>query len=299
MSDEQTKLQSNWGRWGEADERCMANLATEARLKQAATLVKTGKTYSLSLPVQSASVPTFPRRQPPLHMMTLDGGDYAAGLKRHSGTQTADDYIGMHTHGGTHIDALSHVWYGDQIYNGFSSNTIRSGGAKHCGIEKLKHLAGRGVLLDLCAFKGEPFLPLGYVITPADLEGAAAAAGVAVGEGDILLIRTGWLASYDEKQPKEFFRGEPGIGKDAAEWLGARGVCGIGMDNFAIEAVPTEDGTLMPVHRRLIRDLGCYLMELLVLDELAKDGVHEFLFVAAPLLITGGVGSPINPLAIC
>ena len=91
---------------------------------------------------------------------------------------------------------------------------------------------------------------------------------------------------------------EPGIGVAAAEWLGERGVVGVGCDNYGVEVVPTEQGDPAPVHRRLIRDYGIYLLELFVLDELAADRVYEFLFMAAPLMITGGTGSPLNPLAL-
>ena len=107
---------------------------------------------------------------------------------------------------------------------------------------------------------------------------------------------TGWLATSDERDPGAFFAAEPGIGLAAGEWIGAMGFAAIGADNYAVEAIPTETNATAPVHRRLIRDYGVSLMEL---DKLAADQVWELMFVAAPLAITGGVGSPINPLAIC
>jgi kynurenine formamidase len=291
---------ANWGRWGKDDERGAANFASAERIRDAASsLVRSGKVYSLAIPLQASDVPVLPPRAAPQHFMRLDGGDYAAGLKRKGGFQTSDDYIALGTHATTHIDALAHVWYEDRLYNDFPANTVRSNGAKHCGIDKLVHLVGRGVLIDLCAHRKLPHLPSGEVITPAHIQDCAKAQGTALREGDILLIRTGWMSVFRDKATRaEFFKTEPGIGKEAAEWIGAMGFAAVGADNWAVEAIPIEGDVPAPVHRRLIRDFGVYLMELFDLDGLAADGVHEFLFIAAPLRITGGVGSPLNPLAI-
>jgi kynurenine formamidase len=230
--------------------------------------------------------------------MRIDGGDYAAGLKRKGGFQTSDDYIALGTHTTTHIDALAHVWYDDKLYNDFSANTVRSNGARHCGIDKLRHLVGRGVLIDLCAHRNVPHLPSGDIVKPEHIEECAKAQNVEIRQGDILLVRTGWMSVFKNDGREAFFKGEPGIGRDAAEWIGAKGVAAVGCDNWGVEVIPVEGDIPGPVHRRLIRDFGVYLMELFDLDELAADRVHDFLFVAAPLRITGGVGSPLNPLAI-
>ena len=288
----------NWGRWGTDDERGAANFITAERTRAAASLVKTGKIYSLALPLQTAHVPVLPSRVPPQHYMRMDGGDYAAGLKRKGGFQTSDDYIALGTHTTTHIDALAHAWYDDKLYNDFSANTVRSNGAKHCGIDKLVHLVGRGVLVDLCRHRGLPHLPFGEVITPQHIEDCAKAQGVALQEGDILLFRTGWTDLFRKGDRATYFKGEPGIGRDAAEWIGRKGFSAVGSDNWGVEVVPVEGDIPGPVHRRLIRDFGVYLLELFDLDSIAADRVYEFLFVAAPLRITGGVGSPLNPLAI-
>jgi kynurenine formamidase len=290
--------QGNWGRWGAEDERGAANFISADLVRDAARLVRTGKVYSLSLPVQQQGVPVFPRRAPCLHFMTLDGGDYAAGLKRKAGYQSADDYISLPTHGTTHIDSLAHVWYDDRMYNGYLGSLVRSTGARKLGIDKLKYLVGRGVLLDLAGWKGVTHLPGGAVITVDDLKGCAGHHGVDLNPGDIVLIRTGWQTVFREQGSERFFQSEPGLGLEAARFLGELGIAGVGSDNYGIEVVPTENDEPAPVHRMLIRDFGVYLIELLALDELAGGGCHEFLFVAAPLLITGGTGSPVNPLAI-
>jgi kynurenine formamidase len=290
---------NNWGRWGDTDERGAANHQTPDVVKAGAGLVRQGKVYSLALPLRTQKVPVFPRRTPPMHFMTLDGGDYAAGFERKGGFQSADDYIIVGTHATTHVDALAHIWYGDQLYNGFSGNTIRSNGAERCGIDKIRSLVGRGVMLDLCKHKGVDRLEKSYAITPDDMVACAAAQGVEMRPGDVLLLRTGWLKTFYDQGSQAFFATEPGIGIDAAQWIANMDFAAVGADNYGVEVVPTEDGQPgIPVHTRLIRDYGVYLMELFDLEELARDQVYEFLFVAAPLMITGGVGSPLNPLAI-
>ncbi len=237
----------------------------------ASSLVRTGKVYSLAIPLQSENVPVLPPRSAPQHYMRMDGGDYAAGLKRKGGFQTSDDYIALGTHTTTHIDALAHVWYDDRLYNDFSANTVRSNGAKHCGIDKLRHLVGRGVLIDLCAHRNVPHLASGDIIKPEHLEDCAKAQGTEIRQGDILLVRTGWMGVFKKDGREAFFKGEPGIGRDAAEWIGTKGVAAVGCDNWGVEVIPVEGDIPGPVHRRLIRDFGVYLMELFDLDELAAD----------------------------
>lgn len=290
---------NNWGRWGETDERGSANFATPERLAKAAALVRKGRVYSLALTLRARGLPVNPQRGLPVHLMSLDGGDFAAGFEIEGGFCTADDFLAMYTQTGTHLDGLAHVWYGDRLYNGFPANSVRSDGAAKLGIEKVGYLAGRGVLLDLAKHQGVPHLGPEQVITPDDLDRCAKHQATEVREGDIVLVRTGWLETYDDERPGEFWRSNPGLGIAAGEWLGDRKIAAIGVDNFAVEVHPSETGKIGPVHMRLIRDFGCHLMELVVLSELSRDEVHEFLFVVAPLPISGGTGSPVNPLAIC
>lgn len=288
----------NWGRWGADDERGAANLIDADCVRAGASLVRTGRVFSLAMPLDAKHVPVTPGRAPPQHFMRTDGGDYAAGLKRGDGFQTTDDVISMPVHAGTHIDALCHVGDADFLFNGYPLSSVRSAGAKKLGMEKLRSLCSRGVLLDPCALRGVSVLPKGTVITPEDLEACEARQGVRVTPGCVLLIRTGWLGALPTLGMAEYLSGEPGIGVAAARWIADRGVAAVGADNFAVEAIPTENGGAAPVHRILIRGCGVYLMEMLVLDELAAAGVYEFQFIAAPLPITGATGSPINPLAI-
>lgn len=298
MTDAIDMRERNWGRWGADDERGAGNLLTPERVAAAAGLVGRGDVYPLALPIGARTTPVPPNRPGPQHYMTRDGGDFAAGLRRKGGFETTDGVVMMGEHVGTHIDALAHVSDEGQMFNGHALSEVRSNGAARCGIERLTSLVGRGVLLDVCALKETDRLAPDYVVTDDDLEACAARQSVAVEPGAIVLVRTGWLSTFAHEGAAAFFRTEPGIGMAAAGWLAARDVAAVGADNYGIEVVPTEDGRPGPVHRALVRDCGIYLMEMLVLDDLAAAGVSEFLFVAAPLPIKGGVGSPINPLAI-
>ena len=285
-----------WQRWGADDERGALNNIGPTEVQNAAALVRSGTVLSLAQTL-SPRTPVPSHRAAPQHFMGRDGGDYAAGARRPGGFQFAEDTVVLPLHVGTHIDALCHAWYDDALYNGFPGNGIRStSGATRCGIDKMGPLVGRGVLLDVAGVEGDP-LHDGAAIGLRHLEQAAQRAGVAVGRGDIVLIRTGW-AEQQGRAGIVSFDGEPGLDVAAALWLAEREIAALGADNFAVEVIPFAPGTVFPVHQRLIRDFAIPLMEGLLLHALATTGCREFLFIASPLPVVGGTGSPINPIAI-
>jgi kynurenine formamidase len=296
------KRLSNWGRWGKDDERGTTNLITPERLVAAARLVKQGKVFDLGIPFASDGPQPGGPRVNPVHLMSATGANQSFP----GGFRYADDYVFMPLQSATQWDGLAHVYYGDQLYNGFPASDVTPNGALHDAIDKqAKGIAGRGVLLDVAALKGVPWLAGGSVITPDDLEAAMRRQGnVTVGAGDILLFRTGWRRMYLERRnAAEFMGHEPGLGIACCEWLRERDVAAVCSDNYAIEVIPNEDpSVMMPVHMILIRDMGMTLGEIFDLEELAadceRDGIWEFFFTAPPLKVTRAVGSPINPLAI-
>jgi kynurenine formamidase len=269
---------SNWGRWGKEDERGTVNFITAECLVRAASLVKEGKIFDLGIPFDAAGPQPGGGRINPVHLMSQTGDTqmFPGGFKY------ADDYIFMPLQCASQWDALAHVYYDDQIYNGFPAHDVTVVGAARDSIEKMgKGVCGRGVLLDIARLRGVDWLEGGYVITPADLNDAMRAQGVAVG-------------SMAE---------EPGLGQDCCQWLHERQVAAVCSDNWAIEVLPGENpDAVLQIHMILIRDMGMTLGEILDFEELAEDcsadGVWEFFFSAPPLKVTGGVGSPINPLAI-
>ena len=191
---------------------------------------------------------------------------------------------------------MCHVFRDGQLYNGWpAAEHVTSRGATRNSIDNVGAIVTRGVLLDVAAHRGVDHLPAGEVITPDELEAVAKAEGVEIRSGDALLIRTGWLATW-ERDVEAFNRSQPGPSLEAARWAGRKQVAVIAADNSAVEAFPVADG--LPVHQEFLRDQGGYLMELLDLDELARDRVYESMFVVAPLRLWRGLGSPITPVAI-
>ncbi len=288
----------NWHRWGEDDERGALNLINPHAIVRAAGLVKLGMVYSMGMQIAADAGPRVRTRPAPVHLFRRDGGDFPGGPGAAEGSfGFADDCIFMPTHVGTHIDALSHWWHSGFLYNGYDSRNVTSSGATRDSIDKIGGIVGRGVLLDVAALHQTPCLETGHAITAEELQACERLHSVTVGSGDIVLIRTGWLGavgSHPETDPLI----HPGLSATAVPWLVERDVAAVGADNTAVEIVPDPDGRMMPVHSALIRDHGVHLMELLQLDDLSAAGHHEFLFVAAPLRIRAGVGSPINPLAV-
>jgi kynurenine formamidase len=285
-----------WHRWGDDDERGALNHIGAEQVRNAAALVRSGQVLNLAQPL-SPKTPVPQHRAGVQHFMGRDGGDYAAGARKPGGFQFAEDTVVLPLHIGTHIDALCHAWYDDALYNGFPGSGTRSTtGATRCGIDKMGPIVGRGVLLDIAGQHGAP-LRDGASIGARDLERAAAKADVAVGKGDIVLIRTGWAESQGRADVISF-DAEPGLDVEAALWLAEREIAAVGADNFAIEVIPFPSGTVFPVHQRLIRDFGVPLLEGLLLHELASTGRREFLFAVSPLPVVGGTGSPISPIVI-
>ena len=285
-----------WNKWGPDDERGALNYIGAAQVRRATALVRSGEVLRIAQ-LLSSKTPVPSHRCGLQHFMGRDGGDYAAGAKRPGGFQFAEDTVVMPLHIGTHIDALCHAWYDDQLYNGFPGAGVRSTtGATKLGIEKMPPVVTRGVLLDLVRLKGR-VLKDGEVIGRADLEAAAKMAGLTPEPGDAILLRTGWLeAQKDVKHPS--FNEEPGIDVEAAQWLADCEVALVGADNFAVEVLPFAPGKVFPVHQLLIRDYGVALLEGLMLDPLVASGRYEFLFMASVLPIVGATGSPLAPVVV-
>ena len=289
----------NWGRWGPDDEQGVMNIVTPELVRSALTLPRGGFVYPLGQRIQTAGVPMGSLRRPrPLHLCFQDGGDFAAGEPLQGGAGAADDYLGLPVHAGaTHVDALGHVWTGERLFNGHSSTTVRSDGLRRCGIDKMPPLVTRGVLLDVARVREVAHLADGQAITVTDLEATIAGEQIELRAGDAVLVRTGWSTVWSG-DPGRYERSSPGLDVDAAQFLAERDVVLVGADNIAVEAIPFAAGQHAPVHQLLIGAYGIHLLELLDLEALAGDRIYEFLFVLVPLRITGGTGSPVNPIAV-
>jgi kynurenine formamidase len=222
-------------------------------------------------------------------------------MTRPDGSSAANEVIITGGHVGTHIDALSHVSYQGRLHGDVDAAAAQTGGAfSEHGVDQIPPLVTRGVLLDVAAAQGVETLDGGYGVTAEDLRKAADLAGVAPRPGDVALVRTGWARNFGNANTYLGHEtGVPGVAESGAQWLADQGIVATGTDTTAYEQIPAGDGhRLLPVHRLLLVDYGIYIMEHLNLEAASAEGLSEFLFVAAPLRIIGGTGSPIRPFAV-
>ena len=301
----------NWGRWGPDDELGTLNYVTPDTIAAAARLATSGKVFALGIPLQREGPQSGTRQRfNPIHAMFRDGGDAPttpAEVAAAQGYGGSDDWIVMPLQCVTQWDSLAHIFYEGKMWNGYDCTLVTSTGAAKNSIDKTKSkLAGRGVLLDVARFKRVRSLEPGYAITVADLESTAAAQRVEVRRGDFLLVRTGHMTRYLDRQDWRGYDSDdfPGVSIHTAPWLHARQIAAIASDNYAVEVRPSEllPAFRNPFHVVAIPNMGLTLGEIFFLDELAADcaadGRWEFLLVAPPLPVTRGVGTPINPYAL-
>src|SRR5262245_5592033 len=294
---------STWGRWGGDDERGTVNFVTPDVIRRGTACVRRGAVFSLALPLDGNG-PQFGQggRVNPVHLMTSLHNQLGPDP---NGPRYADDVIMMPLQCATQWDSLAHVHYGGQLYNGHAASTLTSAGAARNGIDKMvAGVVSRGVLLDIARAHGVERLRPGQVIGPADLEAAERTQGVRVESGDVLLVRTGHIRAFTiDRDRVAYMKQMPGLGMACAEWLHAREVAAVASDTNMVEVWPPQDPqVLFPLHMLCIRDMGLTLGEMFHLEALAADCAQDdawtFLFTAPPLPVTGGVGSPINPLAV-
>ncbi|MCF8608985.1 cyclase family protein [Gordonia sp. HY285] len=291
--------ESNWGRWGESDEKGALNLLTQESVLAALKIPRTGKRYSLGIPIQRSGVPNMEYRGTPQRLTMINHDDEAMAQANGGvpGVGAHEDQLVMPSHTSTHMDALCHVYSDHKIYNGHPHDGVSPySGADKCGIENVDPIVGRGVLIDVAAAAGVDVLPAGHVITREELRHALDVQGVALAAGDLVLIRTGWLEEFMRTQSE--LLPQPGIGIDAAKYLAECDVALVGSDNSAVEAIPFDQDVYLGGHIVLLVDNGIHLVENLDLKELAGDKCHEFLLTIGALNITGGTASPVTPVAV-
>ncbi len=301
----------NWGRWGEDDVLGTLNFIDPADRVAAAALVRDGRVISLAQSFDTNGPQKgWRRRTNPVHTMTDTGVDAERGNQGFPhGIGGADDVISMPLQCSTQWDGLGHIFDHGMAWNGRrAGDVVTSEGDLVTGIEHAASvIVSRGVLLDVGRFlqpeSGE--LPDGYAITVADLEGCATAQGVTIGRGDIVLVRTGQLARARRDGWGDYAGGPaPGLSLTTAGWLHRTEIAAIATDTWGFEVRPNEFDVpaFQPLHQVVIPNLGLTIGEMWDLEELgsaaADTGRYDFLLSAAPLPITGAVGSPINPVAI-
>jgi kynurenine formamidase len=257
------------------------------------------RVYDLEQP-RFAGMPIHPSHKPgyayALHRRHRDNYRPAENGPR-SG---ASGVLTMMEHTGTHIDALCHQSCGMKLFGGLDADAEETpAGFKHLGVETVPPLLCRGVLLDVAGWKGVGALPAGYSIPADELRACAAAAGVEVRKGDVLLVRTGFGALWGGSE--EVYLAAAGVGKSGTLWAADREVVAVGADNMAWDALDDRDpetGSSLFAHVYLLPQKGIYIIENLNLEELARDRQWEFGFVGVALKFQGATGSPLRPLAV-
>lgn len=275
--------------FGADDQRGNTNLLTPAVVSRAVGLVRSGEVIHLALPL-SRDTPAYGWRRFEVLVAQNEG----------TGHSNNEDFISSPINTGTQIDGLAHMGVDGVFFNGHRGEDIQAvGGLKKLGIENAPPIVTRGVLLDIAALKGVDRLPVGTVITPADIEAAMHRQHIAsIDAGDVVLFHTGHhrLIGVDRAQ---LLSGQPGPGIGAARWLAARRVVAVGADSGSMEAMPFErPGVLFPVHQILLAEHGIHILENIATQRLADAGWSEFLFIATPLPMVGASSSWITPIAI-
>lgn len=282
---------------------------TPQAIVAASRLVKEGKCYSLATS-RFPGMPLFPGHPPfqVLNYRTPPGiraeGAQPWGPPNEAGLGYMAEYVMATSHSGAHVDALGHMtigednhWYGD----GNTKDHLTDHGPSYGDAEKLPPFFTRGVMLDVPRFRGIDALPAGAPVTGEELAAIAGAQEVEVKPWDVVLVRTGYLKYWPDAEAMAEHR-TAGPDLSAAEWLLERGVVATGTDTETYEVQPAPDRgeptNPQPVHTRLLIESGVYLLESIYLEELARDHVYEFLFVALPVKIRGATGSMMDPLAV-
>jgi len=209
------------------------------------------------------------------------------------------DAVSMYTHTGTHIDALNHFGLHDQIWNGFRADEHAGDrGWKRAGAETIPPIVARGVLIDVAGARGVDVLPDSYGITARELQEALAKQRVRVQPGDVVLVRTGRMRRFTDAD--RYMERPPGLTLDGARWLvDTAGAMVIGGDNLSLESFPVEThDNWIPVRTWLLAERGVPILEVVNLEELARDQVYEFAFVGASLKLRGASGAPMRPIAL-
>lgn len=280
---------NNWGRWGDNDELGTMNLITAEKTRAAAALVRRGITVSLAHNPMPDEAPDNPDT----------AFNHTMGL-----TLRSDTYeFTYHGYGVSHIDSLCHFLWNERLYNNTPPSASTPNGCGKLGIQNLKSgIITRGILLDFPRLKGVSYLEPKTPIYVEDIEAWEQQAGIKVSEGDAIFVRTGRWARRAALGPWQVSGNSAGLHASVLPWIKDRGVSFVGSD-AATDVMPSlVDGITQPVHTMLIAGFGTNIFDNMDLEVLAETAAREnrweFMLTAGPIPVTGGTGSPLNPIAV-
>lgn len=291
--------------YGPDDQRGALNIMTPT--SQAAIMLRADAraVYDLSIDY-FVGMPSFQAAGDPsyqIYMSHTPGGTVVdnlngAGDEVNRHVCYSGDVVFMYTHTGTHIDALNHFGVEGKIYNNFTAEEHL--GSRHWtkgGAEQIPPIVARGVLLDIASLHGQECLPDSYAITVEDCQRALEKSGLQLAVGDVALVRTGRMAYWPDGA--RVLGNPPGLSLEAARWLTEQGIIAIGADQECVEVGPSQhEDNWLPGHCHFLAEAGVPMIELLDLEALGRDQVHEFCFIGAPIRLRGASGAPIRPLAM-
>jgi kynurenine formamidase len=260
-------------------------------VRNALGLPKSGQVYDLGLELNSR-IP----HNPEFVRFAMSFTHTPEGTGALSPFQYSVESVFGALHIGTHIDSFIHVQKEGRIYGGRLASESRDdrGWTRH-GVETVPPILGRAICLDIPGLKGLGRLPDRYEVTIDDLKQELARGGLSVQSGDIVIVRTGKIQDFGDEAA--FQTAEPGMGRSAALWLYERGMSVLGTDTTGTEPLPFDDPAVT-THGAMLVEKGVHLIENLYLEDVARDGVREGLFIALPLKITGATGSWIRPILV-
>jgi kynurenine formamidase len=279
--------------WGEQDRLGNVNNLSAEGVKKAAGLIKTGKVYALGVPTAPESA-AYGTRVYQVERAPGPNADYTPnGSQR---VTSFDERVVTSMGIGTQIDGFGHLGVDHHYYNGVTGKEVATSRALQTA--DIPPIVTRGVLIDMTRQYGKPMLEVGDTYNRAEIEAAMKAQGVIIGKGDIVLFHTGWMAGKMLSDKDTYRSKEPGLGEDGAIFLADLGVVAVGSDTVALEALPSPPGKTFIVHQTFLAKRGVHVLETIDTNQLAADGVKEFLFVLGIPRFVGTVQMVINPVAI-
>jgi len=240
-------------------------------------------------------MPHHPNQPPFGYTLLKKHGDVTLGDRKVS---FCNDIFMIGGHTGTHLDAVAHVACNNRVFGGVDITNLQDyqNGLKFMGIDTTSPIVKRGILLDIPRLFDIEVLDYNFGVGEKEIQQACQEEGVNIKKGDVVLIRTGWIKFWDDRRKYlSLDKGVPGVVEGGAQFLTSKCVSFTGTDTATYDKVPPHD---LPCHVILLKENGIQIMEMLNLEELATNRIYEFLFIALPLKIRGGAGSPIRPIAI-